>query len=131
MTAAAEHRFKVNDKAENLGQGSGDLFHSTKANILFVGRSDVQTPVAFLCTRVKSLDNGMLLARNEGTMVDAGGASFAAHQDMRSHPSSAEVQTISSNNSCFIMVGRVELNSTISCICIQSRNTIYYSSVQA
>ena len=85
MTAAAEHRFKVNDKAENLGQGSGDLFHSSKANILFVGRSDVQTPVAFLCTRVKSLDNGMLLARNEGTMVDAGGASFAAHQDMRSH----------------------------------------------
>ena len=124
MTAAAEHRFKVNDKAENLGQGSGDLFHSTKANILFVGRSDVQTPVAFLCTRVKSLDNGMLLARNEGTMVDAGGASFAAHQDMRSHPSSAEVQTISSNNSCYIMVGRVELNSTISCICIQSGYTV-------
>ena len=58
-TAEAEHLFKVNDKAESLGQGSADRFHSTSAKILFVGkraRLDVQTPVAFLCTRVKAPD---------------------------------------------------------------------------
>ena len=54
-----EHLFKVNDQAESLSQGNADLFHSTTAKILFLckrARPDVQTSIAFLCTRVKSPD---------------------------------------------------------------------------
>ena len=107
-TPAAEHLFKVNEKAETLDKGNADLFHSTTAKILFLckrARPDVQTPVAFLCTRVKSpdLDDMKKLRRVVCYLRDTKelcltleadnlqivkwwvDASFAVHQDMRSH----------------------------------------------
>jgi Reverse transcriptase (RNA-dependent DNA polymerase) len=108
LTPAAEHLFKVNDKAEKLDDDDSDLFHSTTAKILFLckrARPEVQTAVAFLCTRVKSpdVDDMKKLQRLVRYLRDSKelcltleaddlqivkwwvDASFAVHQDMRSH----------------------------------------------
>ncbi len=56
ITPAGDYLFKVNNTAKRL---SADIFHSITANILFLckwGRPYVQTPIAFLCTRVGEPD---------------------------------------------------------------------------
>jgi len=107
-TPAAEHLFTVNDDASKLGKAETESFHSMTARLLFLckrGRPDIQTAIAFLCTRVqhpdvddqKKLDRVIRYLRHTKTLaltleaenleiikwwVDA---SFAVHQDMRSH----------------------------------------------
>jgi hypothetical protein len=59
MTPAASHLFIVNEQAQQLSEASAELFHRNTEKLLFLckrARPDVQTPVAFLCTRVKSPD---------------------------------------------------------------------------
>jgi hypothetical protein len=105
---ASSHLFDVNDDAEKLNTELSDFFHHNVAKLLFLckrARSDIQTAVAFLCTRVKEpdVDDYKRLGRTmmylRGTVkmpltleadecnivkwwVDA---SFAVHPDMRSH----------------------------------------------
>jgi hypothetical protein len=107
-TPAAARLFKVDDTAEDLSQDGSELFHSITAKLLFLckrARPDMQTPIAFLCTRVQkpNIDDYNKLRRVvnylRGTKkmcltleaddlqvikwwIDA---SFAVHQDMRSH----------------------------------------------
>ena len=107
-TPAASHLFDVNEDAEQLTSKLADPYHHNTAKLLFLckrARPDVQTAVAFLCTRVKSpdVDDYKKLGRTmmylRGTVdmpltleadnmsiikwwVDA---SFAVHPDMRSH----------------------------------------------
>jgi hypothetical protein len=108
VTPAAKHLFKVNKDAESLGEEQSDLFHSVTAKILFLckrARPDVQTAIAFLCTRVQSpgIDDYKKLRRVVCYLRDTKelcltleadnlqmikwwvDASFAVHQDMRSH----------------------------------------------
>jgi hypothetical protein len=108
VTPAADHLFKVNDDAEPLDNLTSDIFHSITAKLLFLckrARPDIQTPIAFLCTRVrnpdiddyKKLQRVVCYLRGTKTLaltleadnlqvikwwVDA---SFAVHKDMRSH----------------------------------------------
>jgi hypothetical protein len=107
-TPAAEHLFKVDENAVKLNVEAAETFHSIVAKSLFLckrARPDIQTPVAFLCTRVtkpdvdnyKKLKRMMCYLRNTKSLcltleaenlrvikwwVDA---SFAVHEDMRSH----------------------------------------------
>jgi len=108
VTPAAEHLFQVNDDAEALDKTDSDLFHSVTAKLLFLckrARPDIQTPIAFLCTRVrnpdaddyKKLRRVVCYLRNTKTLaltLEADNlqvikwwidASFAVHKDMRSH----------------------------------------------
>lgn len=58
-TPAAELLIKVNPQATKLDKGASDEFHSTTAKLLFLCKQacpDIQTPVAFLCTRVSCPD---------------------------------------------------------------------------
>ena len=108
VTPAADHLFKVNDDAEPLDNLTSDIFHSITAKLLFLckrARPDIQTPIAFLCTRVrnpdiddyKKLQRVVCYLRGTKTLaltleadnlqvikwwVDA---SFAVHKDMHSH----------------------------------------------
>ena len=53
-TPAAGHLFEVRDDAEKLDKERAEEFHTTVAKALFVvkrSQSDIQTTVAFLCTR--------------------------------------------------------------------------------
>jgi len=107
-TPAAEHLFTVSEEAPKLSKDEAEIFHSITAKLLFLckrGRPDIQTAVAFLCTRVqhpdvddkKKLNRVIRYLRHTKTLaltleaenlqmikwwVDA---SFAVHQDMRSH----------------------------------------------
>jgi hypothetical protein len=107
-TPAADHLFTVNGDAPPLEESAAELFHSTTAKLLFLckrARPDIQTPIAFLCTRVSKPDvddqkklrrvicylhstRGMHLTLEADDLqvikwwVDA---SFAVHRDMRSH----------------------------------------------
>jgi hypothetical protein len=109
---AASHLFDVNDDAEKLSTEKSDFFHRNVAKLLFLckqARPDVQTAVAFLCTRVKAPDvddykKGWTMMYLRGTLkmpltleadecntvkwwVDA---SFAVHpDDMHSHTGGA------------------------------------------
>eukprot|EP00978_Attheya_sp_CCMP212_P016681 scaffold43944_cov59-Attheya_sp.AAC.7 len=109
ISAAANHLFEVNgNDPVKLDEETGIMFHHNVAKLLFLckrARQDIQTAIAFLCTRVKSpdTDDYKKLARVmkylratinmpltiEGTnmciikwWVDA---SYAVHPDMRSH----------------------------------------------
>jgi hypothetical protein len=107
-TPAADHLFKIDEQAAPLSEGESEVFHSITAKILFLckrARPDVQTPIAFLCTRVQhpDVDDYKKLRRVvcylrgtkelcltlEADDLDAikwwVDASFAVHQDMRSH----------------------------------------------
>ncbi|KAI2496760.1 Reverse transcriptase (RNA-dependent DNA polymerase) [Fragilaria crotonensis] len=56
---ASSHLFDVNDDAEKLNTELSDFFHHNVAKLLFLckrARPDIQTAVAFLCTRVKEPD---------------------------------------------------------------------------
>ena len=58
-TPAGPNLFKTNEDAEKLSVSQGDQFHRSVAQLLFLSkraRLDLQTVVAFLCTRVKSPD---------------------------------------------------------------------------
>lgn len=107
-TPAAAHLFKVDENDEALDEAGSDIFHSITAKLLFLckrGRPDIQTPIAFLCTRVanpgtddyKKLQRVVCYLRDTKKMtltlepddlciikwwIDA---SFAIHADMRSH----------------------------------------------
>ncbi len=53
---AAEYLFKIIDGIETLDDTTSEFFHATVAKLLFLckrGRPDIQTAIAFLCTRVQ------------------------------------------------------------------------------
>jgi hypothetical protein len=109
-TPASNHLFEVNEQSGNmqLDAATADFFHHNVAKLLFLckrARPDIQTPISFLCTRVKSPDTDdykklarvMRYLRGSIDMpltleaddvhvikwwIDA---SFAVHPDMRSH----------------------------------------------
>jgi hypothetical protein len=105
-TPAPNHLFEVN--SEKLEKDKADMFHHNVAKLLFLckrARPDIQTAVAFLCTRVKGPDaddykklarvmkylNGTadmpltLESDNINIMKWWVDASFAVHPDMKSH----------------------------------------------
>jgi len=108
-TPAAMHLFDVNDvNPILLSKDSSDMFHTNVAKLLFLckrARPDIQMAVAFLCTRVKSLNQddyqklkrvmrylrGTLMlplsleANDLNIMKSWVNASYAVHKDMRSH----------------------------------------------
>ena len=105
-TPAALHLFNVDDGAQKLNEDEAQLFHHLVAKLLYLSRrsrQDIQTAVAFLCTRVQSpdMDDYKKLARVmkyiRGTKditltieADEGprwwvDSSYAVHPDMRSH----------------------------------------------
>jgi len=105
-TPAACHLFNTNDGAIKLDETKAQLFHHMVAKLLYLcrrTRQDIQTAVAFLCTRVKSPDEDdyKKLTRviqylrdttkltltiepddNPRWWVDS---SYAVHPDMKSH----------------------------------------------
>lgn len=58
-TPAGVNLFRVDPNAEKLSKGKSEEFHSVTAKLLFMSRRtrpDIQTPVAFLITRVQQPD---------------------------------------------------------------------------
>ena len=58
-TPAASHLFNVNKDAKKLQEEKAQLFHHLVAKLLYLSRrtrQDIQTVVAFLCTRVQFPD---------------------------------------------------------------------------
>jgi hypothetical protein len=58
-TVASDHLFTVNPEGEKLNLEISDYYHRTVARLLFAAkraRPDLQTAVAFLCTRVAAPD---------------------------------------------------------------------------
>jgi len=58
-TPAAIHLFNTNDGADKLSEDKAQLFHHIVAKLLYLcrrTRQDIQTAMAFLCTRVKNPD---------------------------------------------------------------------------
>jgi hypothetical protein len=54
---AAEYLFKIVDGVELLNKATSEFFHATVAKLPFLckrGQPDIQTAIAFLCTRVQS-----------------------------------------------------------------------------
>ena len=112
-TPAANHLFEVNVNSPTLlDADKSELFHHITAKLLFLckrARPDIQTAVAFLCTRVKApdTDDYKKLARVikylRGTVsmpltLEADNiqivkwwidASFAVHEDLKSHTGGA------------------------------------------
>ena len=109
---ANKHLFKVNESAERLNQEKSDEFHSTTAKLLYYmkrARPDIETAIAFLCTRVSKsdVDNWNKLKRVLGWIkvtiddkryIGANGlaqlftwidASYTVHPDMRSQTGGA------------------------------------------
>jgi hypothetical protein len=53
---AAAYLFHIDENVENLDEATSEFFHATVAKLLFLckrARPDIQTAVAFLCTRVQ------------------------------------------------------------------------------
>ena len=51
--------FQVNEQAKKLGKSDAETFHKYVAKLLFAAkraRPDIQTAIAFLCTRVQAPD---------------------------------------------------------------------------
>ena len=105
-TPAGTHLFNVDDGAEKLHEDKAQLFHHLVAKLLYLSRrsrQDIQTAVAFLCTRVQSPDTDdykklgkvMKYLRNTRRItltMEAGNglkwwvdSSYAVHPYMRSH----------------------------------------------
>jgi hypothetical protein len=108
-TAAANHLFEVNTKDPTmLDDKKAEMFHHNVAKMLFLckrARPDIQTAVAFLCTRVKGPDTddykklgrlvkylrgmkdmALTLEGDEATIIKWWvDASFAVHPDMKSY----------------------------------------------
>jgi len=58
-THAGDHLFKVRDEGQKLNEEQADAFHHTVYQLLFAAnraRSDIQTAVSFLTTRVQAHD---------------------------------------------------------------------------
>jgi len=58
-TPAASHLFNTNDRAKKLSEEKAQLFHHIVTKLLYLcrrTRQDIQTTIAFLCTRVKEPD---------------------------------------------------------------------------
>ena len=105
-TPASSHLFNTDPGCKKLDEEQGQLFHHLVAKLLYLSkrtRQDIQTAVAFLCTRVrepdtddyKKLTKVMQYIRNTKEMtltiepddvakwwVDS---SYAVHPDMKSH----------------------------------------------
>ena len=61
-TPAASHLFQMRSDAIILGNKKREFLHTTVAKLLFLckrGRPDIQTAVAYLCTRVHEPTDGM------------------------------------------------------------------------
>jgi hypothetical protein len=107
-TPAASFLFDVDEDCEKLEAEASEFFHHNTAKLLFIckrARPDIQTAVAFLCTRVKGPDTDdykkltrvMKYLRATISMpltLEADGsniikwwvdASYGVHPDMRSH----------------------------------------------
>jgi hypothetical protein len=107
-TPAANHLFEVNPEAEKLDDTNKEFFHHVVAQLLFLckrARPDIQTAIAFLCTRVQhpDVDDYKKLTRvikylrgtkNMPLRLQADSlqvakwwvdASYAVHPDMKSH----------------------------------------------
>jgi hypothetical protein len=59
LTGASSHLYNVNENAEKLDNETAILFHHLIAKLLYLSkrtRPDLQTPVSFLTTQVKSPD---------------------------------------------------------------------------
>jgi hypothetical protein len=108
VTPAHSKLFQVNQECEKLDTKTIDWFHRTVARLLFASkraRPDLQTAVAYLCTRVACPDKDdygklkklieylresiylpLILGWDEsGVLTWNVDASFAVHMDMRSH----------------------------------------------
>jgi hypothetical protein len=111
-TPAANHLFTVDEDQEKVDENKAQFFHTYVAKALFLckrSRPDIQTAVAFLCTRVKSCDKDdykkltRMLQFLRGSQDDFltlsatslhNGrwwidASYAVHLDMKSHTGGA------------------------------------------
>ena len=107
-TPAASFLFDIDEECEKLDTETAEFFHHNTAKLLFLckrARPDIQTAVAFLCTRVKGPDTddykkltrvmrylratiGMpLTLEADGSNVYKwwADASYGVHPDMRSH----------------------------------------------
>lgn len=104
-TPAAAHLLKVSDNTDKLSSDDANLFHWTTAKMLFLckqARPNIQTAVAFLCTRVqvpdvddyKKLHRVVQYLSGTKLMLEADDlqalqwwvdASFTVHWDMKSH----------------------------------------------
>jgi hypothetical protein len=105
---AAAHLFKIQEDAALLDEAGSDFFHATIVKLLFLckrGHPDIQTAIAFLCTRVqqptkhdynklsrtiKYLRNTVSLvlrlsAENLNIIKWWVGVSYAVHHAMKSH----------------------------------------------
>jgi hypothetical protein len=105
---AAAHLFEIVEGIELLDKDKSEFFHTTVAKLLFLckrGRPDIQTAIAFLCTRVKAptrhdynkLSRVIKYLRNTKELVLTLSAdnlniikwwvdaSYAVHHDMKSH----------------------------------------------
>ena len=107
-TPAQRDLFDIDDTKQRLNEKDGDLFHSIVAKLLYVSkraRSDIQLPIAFLCTRVAksttddwkklrrvlqylkgTLDDELTLGADDMPLLKSWiDASYAVHHDMKSH----------------------------------------------
>ena len=111
-TPAANHLFTVDDNQTKVDEQRAQFFHTYVAKALFLckrARPDLQTAVAFLCTRVQSCDNDdykkltrmlqfLRATREDYLTLSAASlhnvrwwvdASYAVHPDMKSHTGGA------------------------------------------
>ncbi len=100
--------YDIHEKSPPLDKAQAEVFHSVTAKTLYVshrGRLDVQLPIAFLCTRVSksteqdwtklkrvlsymngTIDDFRVIGADDLTkMVTYVDASYAVHEDMKSH----------------------------------------------
>jgi hypothetical protein len=105
---AKNNLFSVNDTSQQLATGAAENFHRITAMLLYVSkrsRLDIQLAIAFLCTRVEksttqdkeklrrvleylsgTLDDVLILGADDLTIMRTWvDASYAVHDDMRSH----------------------------------------------
>jgi len=103
---ASSYLFNTDPGCKKLDNNEGQLFHHLVAKLLYLSkhtRQDIQTAVAFLCTRVKQRDTDyykkltkvMQYLRNTKDMtltIEPGDepkwwvdSSYAVHSDMKSH----------------------------------------------
>ena len=111
-TPAANHLFDVDENQTKVDEKKAQFFHTYVAKALFLckrARPDLQTAVAFLCTRVKSCDEDdyrklirmlqfLRATKDDYLTLSANSlhnvrwwvdASYAVHPDMRSHTGGA------------------------------------------
>jgi hypothetical protein len=105
---AGQYLFQIKDGIEELDKATSEFFHATVAKLLFLckrGRPDIQTAIAFLCTRVRqptkhdynklarcikylrgSVELVLRLSADNLNIIKWWvDASYGVHHDMRSH----------------------------------------------